>query len=72
MNNPQWSFPISVERLARLWPNREHESNWLKALCCRLGRHRWHVVTLEVGDLRKNVEFCRWCPKMKVGGEVFN
>jgi len=32
--------------LARLWPNREHESNWLKALICALGFHRWHTLTI--------------------------
>lgn len=72
MNNPHWSLPISAERLAGLWPNREHESNWLKALFCRLGMHRWHLVTLGSADRRQNVEYCRWCPKMKVDGEVLN
>jgi hypothetical protein len=32
---------VSRASLARLWPNRVHESNWLKTLACWLGLHRW-------------------------------
>jgi len=30
------------DALARLSPHRTHESNWLKALLCALGLHRWY------------------------------
>jgi|KBSMisStandDraft_5_1062788.scaffolds.fasta_scaffold294804_3 hypothetical protein len=30
--------------LAKLWPNRTHESNWMKEVLCRLTLHRWHRV----------------------------
>jgi len=36
--------PISPQTLARLWPNRERESSWLKSVACWLGFHRWHEM----------------------------
>jgi hypothetical protein len=47
--------------LGRLWPNREHESNWLKSLLCAVGFHRWH--TLKVDGLA--FDFCRCCPDIR-------
>lgn len=47
--------------LGKLWPNREHESNWLKGLICAVGFHRWH--TLKVGNT--TFDFCRWCPEIR-------
>ena len=38
----QVGVTIPVEALRRLWPNRQHESNWLKNLLCRFGMHRWY------------------------------
>ena len=35
-----------LRALDRLWPNRIHESNWLQAVLCALGLHRWHKVQL--------------------------
>jgi hypothetical protein len=43
---------VPVASLARLWPNREHESSWLKNLLCTLGLHRWHE--LDIGRLLPN------------------
>jgi hypothetical protein len=40
---------IPVASLARLWPNRQHESNWLKNLLYCLGMHRWHE--LDIGPI---------------------
>jgi hypothetical protein len=51
--------------LGRLWPNREHESNWLKALFCSFGVHRWHTLTLDISAMPSHFDFCRWCPKIK-------
>ena len=51
--------------LQRLWPNREHESNWLKALFCLLGLHPWHTLTLKVASEPAAFDFCRWCPEVR-------
>ena len=57
--------------LAKLWPNRLHESNALKNFFCRLRLHRW--AQLELGQLAagKEVRFCRWCEAVKIDGEIF-
>jgi hypothetical protein len=51
--------------LRRLWPNREHESNWFKALLCTIGLHRWHTLTLKVESAPARYDFCRWCPEIR-------
>src|ERR1035441_8168885 len=33
-------------RVAKLWPHRKHESNWLKGFFCALGGHRWRSLNL--------------------------
>ena len=64
---------IAAKSLARLWPHRLHESNYLKNLFCYLGMHRW--ARLELGSLipeeEKSVRFCRWCPKVKIDGVTY-
>ena len=72
MNKAQSPPPISRSRLARLWPNREHESNWLKALLCRFGMHRWHTVNLGKEDPQNGAVFCRWCSEIKLDGKAIN
>lgn len=57
---------ISPEILARLWPNRVHESNWLKSLACRMGIHHWHDMKFEGFAQDDTVRFCRWCAKLKI------
>jgi hypothetical protein len=57
--------PEAAASLRRLWPNREHESNWLKALLCALGFHRWHTLTIEVSSVSAQFYFCRWCPEVR-------
>jgi hypothetical protein len=57
--------PEALRALGRLWPNREHESNWLKALFCALGFHRWHTLSIEVSTTSSQFDFCRWCPEIK-------
>lgn len=54
--------------LMKLWPNRTHESNWLKDLACKLGSHRWHQMTLNdaKSGLRIDCTFCRSCTEVKV------
>jgi hypothetical protein len=55
----------SRDSLARLWPNRVHESNWLKNLACWLGLHRWHDMKFEGLPPANAARFCRWCSKSK-------
>jgi hypothetical protein len=58
------AFPPQL--LARLWPNRVHESNWLKSLACSLGLHRWYDVKFEDAKSTRRARFCRWCSELKV------
>jgi hypothetical protein len=57
---------FSEETLARLWPNRVHESNWVKSLLCRLGFHRWQEMQFGPSVALQKARFCRWCPEIKV------
>jgi len=57
---------FSPETLARLWPNRVHESSWLKNLACHFGWHRWHEMKLEDSQSATPMRFCRWCAKSKI------
>jgi len=57
--------------LAKLWPNRLHESNALKNLFCRLGMHRWARLDLRELAMGKDVRFCRWCTAVKIDSEIF-
>jgi hypothetical protein len=52
--------------LRRLWPNRTHESNWIKDVICRLGLHRWYPVEVPGPDCVISCLYCRWCPEIKV------
>jgi hypothetical protein len=71
MPNDEASPDISVASLKRLWPNREHESNWLKNALCGLHLHRWHE--LDIGRLVPNekASFCRWCSKIRFRGRIY-
>jgi len=54
--------------LAKLWPHRTHESNWLRDVACRFGLHRWYPMTLNDSEsgLRIACTFCRSCTEVKV------
>jgi hypothetical protein len=58
--------------LAKLWPNRLHESNALKNMFCRAGLHRWAQLDLQELAQGKDVEFCRWCADVKIEGEIYH
>jgi hypothetical protein len=58
---------IDFQSFAKLWPNRTHESNWLKAMLCALGWHRWYRLDIPVSHSIIQCSFCRWCPKVKAG-----
>ncbi len=57
-----------VASLAKLWPHREHESNAIKYLACRVGLHRWRQLDLSELHPGEEVQFCFWCPKIRVNG----
>ena len=48
-----------------------HESNHLKNLCCHLGLHRWSRLDRSALGLEKDVNFCRWCPKVKIDHMIY-
>lgn len=57
------------EALARLAPNRTHESNWFKSLLCSFGLHSWYYPNLADLDLaNQRIGFCHWCDKVKLPG----
>jgi len=56
---------FTPETLPRLWPNRVHESNWVKSLACHFGLHRWQEMKFEDSQSAHLVRFCRWCTKVK-------
>ena len=57
--------------LAKLWPNRLHESNFLKNLFCRVGLHRWARLDLQELAAGKDVRFCRWCSDVELYGKIY-
>ena len=68
-----WNDPdLARKSLAKLWPNRLHESNAFKNLFCGVGLHHW--AQLDLGELvqRKEVRFCRWCSAVKIDAEIYN
>jgi len=58
--------------LAKLWPHREHESNVVKNLFCRLGLHRWRQLDLEELVPHKEVHYCFWCSKVRIDGVIYD
>jgi hypothetical protein len=57
--------------LAKLWPNRLHESNALKNMLCGVGLHRWAQLDLRELAQGKDVRFCHWCSDLKIDGEIY-
>ena len=56
--------------LARLWPNREHESSAVAGLFCRAGVHCWRRLDLAELAANRNVRFCFWCSKIEIDGVI--
>jgi hypothetical protein len=66
--------PSDVElahSLARLWPNREHESSAVTGLLCRVGIHYWRKLDLADIAPNRNVRFCFWCSDIKIDGVIY-
>lgn len=57
---------LDWNHLRRLWPNRTHESSWLKDVICWLGFHRWHPVQVDVSTSTLSCTYCRWCTAIRV------
>jgi hypothetical protein len=57
--------------LARLWPNREHESSAVASLLCRIGIHRWRQLDLTELAPNRHIRFCFWCPNIKIDGAIY-
>ena len=77
MSQPlSWPKPSSdaelATSLAKLWPNREHESNAVVSLFCKFGWHRWRQLNLEVLGPDKEVRYCFWCSKVRIDGSIYD
>jgi len=62
---------LLAESLAKLWPHRWHESNWLKNAFCHFGWHRWTRLNLDNLLPQREVRFCFWCEKVKLDGVIY-
>jgi len=58
--------------LARLWPNREHESSAVTGMLCRMRIHFWRKLDLADLKLEKEVRFCFWCSKIRINGQIYD
>jgi hypothetical protein len=59
-------------RVAKLWPHREHESNSLLGLLCRVGLHRWRHLNLAMLVPNRDVFHCFGCSKVKIDGVIYD
>jgi len=59
-------------QVAKLWPHREHESNSILGLLCRIGLHRWQRLDLSSLVPDKDVCHCFWCSKVNIDGTVYD
>jgi hypothetical protein len=59
-------------RVAKLWPHREHESNSVLGLLCRVGLHRWRRLNLATLLPERDIFHLFWCSKVKVDGIVYD
>lgn len=64
-------FELAI-RLAKLWPNREHEAGAVLGLFCRVGLHRWRRLNLAALAPDKDIVHCFWCSKVKIDGVVYD
>jgi hypothetical protein len=71
MRDTNFSDAALAAALAKLAPNRVHESSWFKNLLCDLGCHRWYYPDLGSSIPAGEVSLCRWCAKVKVRGVLY-
>jgi hypothetical protein len=74
MSSSEHAEPDSelAKRVAKLWPHREHESNSILGLLCRIGLHRWRKLDLSSIAPGKDVCHCFWCSKVKIDGVEYD
>jgi hypothetical protein len=61
-----------AQRVAKLWPHREHEANIVLGQLCRVGLHRWRQLDLTELVPGKAIRFCFWCSKVEIDGTVYD
>lgn len=61
-----------AKQAARLWLNREHESNAALGLLCRVGMHRWRRMEFTQITPDHDILHCLWCSKVKVDGTIYD
>jgi hypothetical protein len=71
ISNPVGADQALATALARLWPHREHESNAIRGLLCRLGIHGWRELDLSEQAPGRDVQFCFWCSNIRIDGVVY-
>jgi hypothetical protein len=71
---PESASPDSelAVRVAKLWPNRQHEANSVFGLFCRIGLHRWRRLDLSTLAPGKDILHCFWCSKVRIDGVVYD
>jgi len=55
-------------RVKKLWPHREHESNSILGVLCRVGLHRWRRLDTSQLFPGKDIAYCFWCSSIKIDG----
>jgi len=61
-----------ARRMAKLWPNRQHEASGVFGLLCRIGVHRWRTLPLTSLVPERKIRHCFWCTKVEVEGVVYD
>ena len=59
-------------RVAKLWPNRQHEASAVVGLLCRIGMHRWRALDLTSLLPDRDIHHCFWCSKVRIDGIVYD
>ena len=74
MKSPEHALPDSALaiRVAKLWPNREHEANSVLGLLCSVGLHRWRRLGLAPLVPGKEIVHCFWCSKVRIDGVIYD
>jgi len=70
--NQGLSDPNLATRVAKLWPHREHEANFVLAQFCRVGLHSWRQLDLAELAPGREIHFCFWCSKVRIDGVAYD
>ena len=68
MESPERRLPDSelAGRIAKLWPHREHESNSVLGLLCRIDLHSWRRLDLASLVLTRTFSIASGAQKLKL------